>query len=118
MLTSDAQGLPPELIAAIEELTRTKNEREKRMKTLEAQAAAGGVKGLAAKNEIEQMNAEDLTSMNRLEITLNAAKRRAGRDTGEEALRKKKQEQEAAEKAKRDASRAAMAARAKMFENQ
>jgi hypothetical protein len=63
------------------------------------------------------MNAEDKTAMNRLEITLNAAKKKAMRDTGEEALRKKKADQEREEKAKRDASRAAMAARAKLFDN-
>jgi hypothetical protein len=64
-------GLPAELIAAIEEFTAKKQSRETRLKTLEKQAENGGVKGLAAKNEIEQMNAEDQTSMNRLEITLN-----------------------------------------------
>jgi hypothetical protein len=43
----------------------------------------GGVKGLAAKNELEQLDREDPTAMNRLELTLQAAKRRAARSSGE-----------------------------------
>ena len=72
------------------------------MKALREKAAQGGVKvsvsvtmlvgfeffltgcfaalqGLTAKNELEQMEKEDLTGMNRLELTLQAAKRKASK---------------------------------------
>jgi F actin bundling C terminal len=53
-------GLPPELIAAIEEFTAKKREKEKKVKDLEVKAAAGGVKGSAAANELSQLEAADI----------------------------------------------------------
>jgi len=110
-------GLDPELEAAIEEFTAKKKAREAKLKDLEAKAALGGVKGLAATNEIKQLENADQTDMNRIEITLNAAKRRAATKSGDVALDKKKKQQEEEEKAKRDAGKAKLAAMASQWQN-
>src|SRR3990167_4203299 len=98
-------GLDPALERAIEEFTNTKKQRENQLKTLRDRAAAGGVRGLAAKNEIEQLEGQDQTEMNRLELTLNAAKKKASKNSGEEALRAKKNAKEAEERAAAQASK-------------
>lgn len=51
-------GLDPELEKAIEEFTATKKKQELKVKDLQERAAQGGVKGLAAKNELEQLEAQ------------------------------------------------------------
>ncbi len=56
-LLEPKSGLPPELVNAIEEFTHKKREKEHKLKELEARAAAGGVKGVAAQNEIVQLEA-------------------------------------------------------------
>lgn len=89
------EGLDPALAKAIEDFTASKRARESKMKDLEDTAAKGGVKGLTAKNELEQMKAADTTEMNRIEITLNAAKKRASKNSGEQALAEKKKAEEA-----------------------
>merc|ERR1712063_49200 len=108
-------GLEPALAKAIEEYTSTKKARETQMKTLSEKAAAGGVRGMAAKNELEQLEAQDSTDMNRLELTLNAAKKRAAKKSGEEAVRDRKAQEEAAAKAKAEESRAKLKARAALW---
>jgi F actin bundling C terminal len=108
-------ALSPELEKAIEEFAAQKRARANRLHSLEEKAAGGGVRAMSAKNELAQLNAADVTEMNRLEITLNAAKRRAGKQSGEAALREKKNQQAAAEKTSREASRQRLADRAAMF---
>eukprot|EP00013_Stygamoeba_regulata_P026837 CAMPEP_0177655194 /NCGR_PEP_ID=MMETSP0447-20121125/14812_1 /TAXON_ID=0 /ORGANISM="Stygamoeba regulata, Strain BSH-02190019" /LENGTH=263 /DNA_ID=CAMNT_0019159047 /DNA_START=69 /DNA_END=860 /DNA_ORIENTATION=- len=109
-------GLDPALERAIEEFTSKKRERESRLRELGEKAKQGGVKGMTAKNEIEQMNSQDSTEMNRMELTLEAAKKRAQKDSGEVALRKKQEEQAAAEKAKLDAGRNKLKGMAALWE--
>ena len=70
---------------------------------------------MAAKNELEQMNHEDLTDQNRIELTLNAAKRRAAKNSGELALNKKKQMEEEEAKRKKEESRKRLAEKAALF---
>lgn len=128
-------GIDPEVERALEELTAIKKEREKKLKALEEKAAqgmeyldtgkkiiltnmnlfTGGVKGLAAQNEIEQLSREDPTELNRLEITLNAARRRAGKNSSTIALAEKKKHEEDEEKKKLTESRSRLAERAAMF---
>lgn len=110
-------GLDPELEKAIEEFTAKKKAREDKLQDLQEKASHGGVKGLAAANEIKQMEAQDSTEMNRLEITLNAAKKRGMKSSGEEALAKKKHEEEEAEKKKQEEAKAKLKAKAAMFEH-
>mmetsp|Transcript_2004 Transcript_2004/g.7248 ORF Transcript_2004/g.7248 Transcript_2004/m.7248 type:complete len:259 (-) Transcript_2004:73-849(-) len=87
-------GLSPELEAAIEEFYAQKRARQQKMDGLREKAAAGGVRGMTAKNELAQMEAGDVTEMNRMELTLEAAKRRSMKTSGEEALRAKQHAEE------------------------
>ena len=109
------KAIDPEVEKAIEDLTRKKQERDRRINELALKVQMGGVKGLAAQNELEQMKVEDPTAMNRIEITLNAAKRSAKKTSGEVALAAKKQREEQDSKQKSAESRARLAERAAMF---
>jgi len=111
-------GLDPALEKAIEDFMATKRAREAKFKELNAKAAAGGVKGLAATNEIKQLESQDLTEMNKVELTLNAAKKKASTQSGDVALQAKKKKEEEEEKAKRDASRNKLKNMAARFEQQ
>jgi len=108
-------GLDPKLIAAIEEFTAKKRARESKMAKLEKKAAKGGVLGKAAKNEIEQMMSQDLTAMNRIELTLKAAKKKGMKKSGEKALEQKRQAEEKKKADKLAAGRSKMAAMAAMW---
>lgn len=77
----------------------------------------GGVKGKAAANEIVQLEQQDPTEFNRIEITLNAAKRRALKSSGDVALQNKKRKEEEEAKKKQAASRERLAAMASKFES-
>jgi len=111
-------GLPPELIEAIEAFTAKKKELEGRRKDLESKAAQGGVKGNAAANELAQIDAADRTTMNRQEVTLDAARRKAMKTSSDVALDKKKKAEEAERKKAEEDARAKMAERRKAFESQ
>lgn len=113
-------GLPADLQRALDEFFATKRAKAAKLKKLAKKALLPGVKGLTAKNEIAQINAQGVTEMNRLEITLNAAKRRAMRKGGggnaaDVLAAKQKKEKAAAAKARKDA-RAKLKARAAMFD--
>jgi len=109
-------GIPPELEAAIEELIRMQRDKEKKQNELRARAAAGGVKGMAAANELKQMDTEDPTAMNRMELTLNAAKKKASKSSGEDALAAKKKQEEEETKRKAEESRAKLKAKTALWE--
>merc|ERR1712232_132592 len=109
-------GLDPALEAAIEEFTATKKAREAKMKELQERADKGGVRGMAAKNELEQLVGQDTTDMNRLELTLNAAKKKAAKKSGEQAVQEKKKAEEAQKKAAAEESRSRLKARAALFQ--
>jgi hypothetical protein len=66
-------------IAAYQEVQRKKEAREKEIARLQAivDGNPGGVKGMAAKNQIEQMLHEDELERNRQEVTTAAKKRAA-----------------------------------------
>ena len=99
--------LPAELIEALEKFTATVRAREGRLKELREKASQGGVKGMAAQNEIIQMEKEDTTEMNRLELTLNAAKKKAAKTSSSEQLlqEKLKKQQEEEERKKQESKR-------------
>jgi len=109
-------GLPPDLVAAIEEFTARKREKDAKVKDLEAKAAAGGVKGAAASNELLQLQASDKTEMNRLELTLNAAKRKASKGSADAALEAKRKKEEAERKKAEEEARQKMMERKKQWE--
>ena len=53
------------------------------MGELERMSQEGGVKGLRAKNELEQMRQADLLAANKKEITAGAQKRKAERNAND-----------------------------------
>jgi len=108
-------GLPAELEEALEKLTEETKKRETRLKTLRQKAASGGVKGMAAANEIIQMEKEDKTEMNRLELTLNAAKKKAQKTAGTEVLKEKQMKKANEEKEKRRESRRRLQEKASLW---
>lgn len=110
------QGLDPELERAIEAFTAHRREKAAKMKALEDKAAAGGVKGMTAAQELRIMQSADQTEENRIELTLQAAKRRAGKHSGAEALAAQKRAAEEELKKKAEESKARLAARRAMFE--
>ncbi|KAK7230503.1 hypothetical protein SO694_0017707 [Aureococcus anophagefferens] len=93
-----------------------KKKREAKIKELTAKAEKGGVKGMAAKQELVILESGDKTEMNRIELTLNAAKRKANKQSGEDALKKEKEKQAAELKKAAEAKKAKMKARMAMFE--
>lgn len=115
-LFSMPHGLSPQLEAALEEFTADKKKRELKLKDLEEKAAKGGVKAMAAKNELIILKGADQTELNRIEITLNAAKRKAAKQSGAEAVAIAKGKEEKAKKEDQAKRRAAMKQRAALFE--
>jgi len=111
-------GLPPALIEAIEAFTSKKKELDSKRKDLETKAAAGGVKGNAATNELAQLDAADKTTMNRQEVSLDAARRKALKSSSDVVLDQKKKKEEEERKKAEDDARARMAERRKAFESQ
>ena len=61
----ELSGDDPELMEAIEQFMKKKKEREDTIKNLEEKSTLPGVKGLTAKNELIQIQGQDLTEMNR-----------------------------------------------------
>ena len=109
------KGLNPAIEQALEEFTESKKAREKKIAALTEKAAAGGVKGMAAKQELVILESGDETELNRIEITLNAAKRKAGKHRGSAVpAANRKAEEDAAAKLKAE-KKAKMAAKMAMF---
>ncbi len=109
------EALDPALETAIEQFTAAKRAREQKKKQLQDTEAKGGVKGKAAGNELAQMEAGDRTEDNRLEVTLDAAKRNAMKKSGGELLLKKKKEEEARLLKEKEESRANLKAKAALW---
>mmetsp|Transcript_6029 Transcript_6029/g.8528 ORF Transcript_6029/g.8528 Transcript_6029/m.8528 type:complete len:279 (+) Transcript_6029:72-908(+) len=110
------EGLSPELERALEEFTNEKKQNEAKVAKLQEKAAKGGVLGMAAKNELIILEQADQTEMNRIEITLQAAKRKASKMSATQALNDAKEKHEKAAKDEHARRRATMKQRASMFE--
>jgi hypothetical protein len=117
-------GASPELIEALnkaieafQQALAIRKVREEKMAELERTAALGGVKGMAAKNQLDQMKAEDVLAQNKREINSAAAKRKAqkavdnddGSAAREKALKEEAERLEAERIAKEEADRKAKA---------
>jgi len=110
-------SLPPELEKAIEDFTKMMRERNAKLNDLQAKSKGASVKAMAAANEIKQMEAEDPTEMNRIELTLNAAKKKAlSSKGGEKLLEEKKKAELKAEEEKRKLSRDSLKEKAKLWQ--
>jgi hypothetical protein len=95
----------------------TKKAREQKIKDLTAKAEAGGVKGMAAKQELTILeNAGDETELNRIELTLQAAKRKASKNRGDVVLADLAAKEAAAVALAKAEAKARMDAKRAMFE--
>lgn len=126
-------GMDEELARAIEEFVAKKRQRDNAIADLSAKAKRGGVKGMTALTELRALQNADMTEMNRVEITLAAAKRRWERNGGtsaeqerqrieeekkrNEKLRENLEREEKEAKQKLANARAKLRARAAFFEN-
>jgi hypothetical protein len=63
-------GVTTELTAAITEFIAKRHDKEQRVISLEARAAAGGVKGTVATNELNQLRAAGIQSANTPSLSL------------------------------------------------
>jgi len=111
-------GLSKELEKAIDDFYAAKRVREKRYKELEALASGASVKAMASKNEMAQMDAADVTETNRLELTLNAARRKAEKTSADQLLADKEKKSADEEKSKRNEGRARLSAIASKWNQQ
>lgn len=109
-------GLDPKLEQAIEEFFAEKREKEQIIKKLKEQTKLNGVAGLKAVHELKQIQVRDNTETNRLEITLNAAKRRGSGKSAEAELFEKKELERKESERKLLESRNALKKRASVFE--
>jgi len=115
-------GASPELIEALnkaisahQDVVAIKRAREEKMAELERVAELGGVKGMTAKNQLEQMKNEDSLAQNKAEITAAAQKKKAqkavekddGSAAREKALKEEQARLEAERLAKEEADRKA-----------
>jgi len=122
-----------EALAAYQKVVDARRERENKIAKLQETAALGGVKGLSAKSELDQMFADDQLARNKAEISA-AAKRRlaqkavdAGSDGAaarERALKQEmakveaeKKKKEEAEKKEQEEKRNKLKAKAAMFDH-
>jgi hypothetical protein len=115
LLTMPA-GLNPQIEAAIDEFMEKKKEREEKIKVLTEKAEKGGVKGLAAKQELTIILSGDDTEMNRVELTLQAAKRKAAKNRGSVLLADMAAKEAAEQAQKKAEAKARMDAKKAMFE--
>lgn len=93
------QGLDPELEKMMDEFSVERAKRLKKIENLEEKVAKGGVAGMAAKNELEQLKAADETDMNAVEARIKAAVKKAVAKSNKE-LATKQAQAEADEKQK------------------
>jgi len=139
------KGVSPELLRALDEAIdayqaaiAARQAREDKMAELEKAAAVGGVKGMAAKNQLEQMKSESELELNKRELTTAAAKRKIQKaiekDDGSaeaarleaerqrlealenERLQREKLEREEADRKAKEEARARLKAKAAAFE--
>jgi len=116
LLTLPKGGVDPAVEAAIEAFAEAQRAKAARVAALAVRAAAGGVRGMAAAAELRALEAADTTETNRVELTLDAAKRRAEKRRGSVVVRNQKAAAEEEVRKAHEAQRSRMAARRAMFE--
>jgi len=115
-LVTMPNALSPALEKAIEDFSEQKKAKALLMEELTAKAEGDGVKAKAAKNQLAQIEASDSTETNRMEATLNAAKRKAMKGGGEAALLEAKKKALEEEEAKKAASKNRLKEKSQMFQ--
>ena len=109
-------GLSPQLEEALETFAAEKKARQKKVDELTAKAEAGGVKGMAARQELRILESETRPRRTNWNSPWPPRKGRPRRRVVPEAVKNLKEEKEKAAKADADARRAKMKARAAMFD--
>lgn len=113
-LFSVPQGLDPDLEAMMKEFSIEHAKRKAKIAELEARVEQGGVKGMAAKNTLEQLLGEDQTSMHAIEARIAAAVKKAVAKSRKE-LASKTAASEVEEEERRVAGRGKLAEKMAMF---
>ncbi len=108
-------GLDASLEAAIADWSSKKQARDGKIVLLHQTAAQGGVKALAAKNELEQMTKMDETEDIKMQITIDNARKKMAKAQEQTSLQQKA-EKEAIEKQKVESGRANLKSFASKFE--
>lgn len=110
------RGINPALVSAIEQYTEQKAARENKIKVFQAKIAKGGVRGKAAEREMSVfMKSTDATEENRIELTLQAARRKADKRRGSVVLRAAKAQAEVDLKQQIEQSRSKLKDRVALF---
>lgn len=76
-LFSVPQGIDKDLEEMMKDFSVEHAKRQKKIEKLEAKVAKGGVQGMAAKNELEQLKQADQTEVNAVEARIAAAVKKA-----------------------------------------
>jgi hypothetical protein len=113
-LFSVPQGVDADLEKAMHDYQVEHEKNEAKIKSLQEKVAKGGVAGLAAKNELEQLKQVDQTGLHAVEARIQAAIKKALLKTTRELEAKKKHEEDE-KKAKLAAGRSALADKAAAF---
>jgi len=104
-LYAPPQGVDPELEKMMKQFSQEHARRKKEVADLEEVVAQGGVKGMAAKGELEKLKHRDESDMHAIEARIAAAIKKAEKKTIEEMARRESEAE--AEKAKAAADRKA-----------
>jgi len=113
-LFAPPQGIDPELEKMMSEFSIEHAKRETKIRKLKEKVEIGGVKGMAAKNELEQLQQTDETEMNAVEARIAAAIKKAQKKSEKELAAKNKAADDA-KAAKLAEGRNKLADKAKMF---
>lgn len=108
------QGIDPELEKTMKEFSIEYSKRQAKIAELQARVDAGGVKGMSAKNELEQLKQQDVTEANAVEARIAAAVKKAVAKSRKE-LAEKEAATKAAEEQKKAEGRSKLADRAAAF---
>lgn len=108
------QGIDPELEKLMKDFSIEYAKRQAKIAELQAKVDAGGVKGMSAKNELEQLKQQDTTEANAVEARIAAAVKKAVSKSKKELAEKEAQNAKDAENKKAE-GRGKLAERAAAF---
>jgi len=115
-LFAPPQGVDPELEKMMKDFAVSRATRAKEIADLEEVVAAGGVKGMSAKNSLDAMKKEDTSALHAIEARIAAAIKKAEKKTDEEVA-KREAEAAAAVEAEKNSHRGGLAGKQAAFGN-
>jgi hypothetical protein len=114
-LFAPPQGVDPELEKMMKDFAITRATRSKEIADLEEVVAAGGVKGMGAKTQLENLKKEDSSQLNLIEARIAAAIKKAEKKTDEEVA-KRETDAEATMAAENAGRKAGLASKKEAFQ--